>query len=325
MRKIKFLLIGLSVVSLCAWEFVGASNKTSLKTHQNKPGEKINSIEQLGNTIAIPYLEIPYTQHKENIVTHVGYSLLYNEAYEQASWVAYEMDATETHKIFERSNKFYPDPKVKTGTATDEDYSHSGYDKGHLAPAADMEWSATAIAESFYYSNMSPQVPGFNRGIWKHLEELVRTWAVENEDIYIVTGPVLTSDLPRIGIHRVAVPKYFYKVILDYRQPNVKAIGFILPNESSTQNLQDFAVSIDKVEEVTGLNFFPLLPDKDENELEANVCISCWNWTAMHHQTHSGNGPKKNIATQCIGITKAGNRCKRMTTNPSGRCYQHLN
>lgn len=143
------------------------------------------------------------------------------------------MTSEETVKLYNRSDRFTPDKCVKSGTANDNDYKGSGYDRGHLAPAADMGWSVKAMEESFYYSNMSPQKPSFNRGIWKQLEELTRDWTVENKEIYIVTGGVLNDSLPTIGKNKVSVPKYFYKVILDYSEPSIKGIGFIMPNESS--------------------------------------------------------------------------------------------
>ncbi len=284
----------------------------------------------------IERLEIPATQANDVIINHAGYSLLYNERHEQASWVAYELTESETHKLYERSNKFLVDPKVATGSATDPDYTGSGYDRGHLAPAADMGWSETAMIESFYFSNMSPQLPGFNRGIWKSLEELMRTWAIENDAIYIVTGPVLTDGLNTIGTNKVSVPNYYYKVILDFSEPSTKAIGFLLPNESSDRQLQEFAVSIDSVEKVTGIDFFHLLPDDQEMNLESSVCISCWSWkkiSTSHNSgttvkptggSHSNSGTKTSSGSvQCSGTTQAGNRCKRMTTNANGRCYQH--
>ncbi|MBC7655437.1 MAG: DNA/RNA non-specific endonuclease, partial [Oligoflexus sp.] len=158
------------------------------------------------NGTNITKLELPKTNSKDKIITHTGYSLLYNETHEQANWIAYELTKAETNKLFKRTNKFIPDTKVKTGTASDKDYEGSGYDRGHLAPASDMGWSSIAMAESFYYSNMSPQTPSFNRGIWKNLEGLVRTWAVENNSIYIATGPVLTNELQTIGANKVSVP-----------------------------------------------------------------------------------------------------------------------
>lgn len=278
--------------------------------------------QQSVRPISVNKLEIPKTNSKDLIITHIGYSLLYNEDYEQASWVAYELTKEETNKRFERTNKFLTDPSVKTGSADDNDYKGSGYDRGHLAPASDMGWSSTTMAESFYYSNMSPQEPSFNRGIWKKLEELVRSWAIENKSIYIVTGPVLTNGLPTIGRNKVAVPKYYYKVILDYREPSIKGIGFILPNSGSKEPLQNFAVPIDRVEKVTGIDFFPLLPDKEEEVIEKTLCIPCWSWKSS--QTRNTTKNNSDLSVQCNGLTKAGKRCKNHTLNSTGFCYRHL-
>jgi endonuclease G len=244
--------------------------------------------------------------------------LSYNETYEQANWVAYELTAEETQKAFERTNKFLVDPAVSTGSATDTDYKKSGFDRGHLAPAADMGWSSTTMIESFYFSNMSPQLPGFNRGIWKNLESLVRSWANENELIYVVTGPVLTPGLPTIGGNQVAIPNYYYKVILDYREPSIKGIGFVLPNATSSLPLQQFALSIDSVEKITGIDFFHLLEDQQEALLEKTVCIPCWSWKSTSKSYKSNT-----TGVQCSGITKKGTRCRRTTSNASGRCFQH--
>ena len=276
------------------------------------------------NSLKIPNLELPAIKQTDVIIRHFGYTLSYNEKHEQANWVAYELTAAETRKAVNRSNDFQPDRAVNTGSATNEDYQGSGYDRGHLAPAADMEWSEQAMEESFYYSNMSPQVPGFNRGIWKKLEEQVRQWAIDNQDIYVVTGPVLEYNLPTIGPDKVSVPRYYYKVILDYTEPELKGIGFILPNASSTLPLQNFAVSIDSVEHLTGINFFPALPYKQEQAIEKTICIPCWTWTTT--ATKKSHLTKSNSVTvQCSAITKAGTRCKRMTSNSSGLCTQHEN
>ena len=296
----------------------------------------------------IPHLEIPAITGKDAIVKHLGYTLSYNEKNEQANWVAYELTAAETRKTVKRTNHFRPDEAVKTGSATNADYEGSGYDRGHMAPAADMSWCEQAMEESFLYSNMSPQDKGFNRGIWKKLEEQVRRWAVENKDIYIVTGPVLNGVLSTIGPDRVSVPCYYYKVILDYTLPDLKGIGFIMPNASSTQPLQSFAVSIDSVEKVTGINFFPALPDQQEQAIEKTLCIGCWSWnTSPPPPLQMERGVRKNASTtpiqmekgvihslttsstnplssrrgvgveviQCSAITKSGIRCKRMTSN----------
>lgn len=267
-------------------------------------------------------LEIPKTNPKDIIITHTGFTLLYNETHEQASWVAYELTKEETNKIYERTDKFLVDPKVKTGTANDKDYAGSGYDRGHLAPASDMGWSATVMAESFYYSNMSPQTPSFNRGVWKRLEELVRTWAIENNSVYIVTGPVLTSGLTTIGSNKVSVPAYYCKVILDYTEPSIKGIGFIIPNTGSSEPLQQFAVSIDSVEKFTGIDFFFSLPDEQEDLIEKTLCVKCWSWKSTK-TTSEKEENKTSTSVQCLGKNKAGDRCNNKTLNVSGYCYLH--
>ena len=270
--------------------------------------------------LTINKLEIPRLKPQEIVINHYAYSLSYNEPNEQANWVAYELTSDETNSTFSRSNKFIEDPLVKTGTAGDKDYSGSGYDKGHLAPAADMSWSASAMKESFYYSNMSPQDPSFNRGVWKRIEELVRAWAKEYKSVYVVTGPVLTSGLKTIGYNQVSVPKYYYKVILEYNKSGIKGIGFVIPNTGSQESLQHFAVNIDSVEKITGIDFFPLLPDVQEKSIESNLNVNEWTWKSFKSTAKKVNTSN---SVQCSGITKKGTRCKNKTTNANGRCHLH--
>ncbi len=221
-------------------------------------------------------LEIPAHTNQEVIVCHTGYCLSYDENFKLAKWVAYELTLEETQGIVGRSDKFKPDPLIVRNSAALEDYKKSGFDRGHLAPAADMKWSIQAMQESFYLSNMCPQDKSFNRGIWKKLEEQVREWAIENKAVYIATGPLLEVGLPTIGPNRIPIPKAFYKVILDYTQPEIKAIGFIIPNHGSTMSIASFAISIDSIEQLTHLDFFEKLPDVIENRIEQSVCVGCW-------------------------------------------------
>ena len=269
-------------------------------------------------------LELPLMKGNIPVIKHLGYAFQYSEKHEQAFWVGYELTKKETEKAFERTDEFIPDPAVSTGTATVADYAKSGYDRGHLAPAADMGWSQQAMAESFYFSNMSPQEPGFNRGIWKNLEEQVRTWAKAYDSIYVVTGPVLKDGLVQLGPNGVSIPKYYYKVILDNTGDDAKAIGFLMPNQASKEPLEKFAVSVDQVEQETGIDFFNKLPDSRENAFEKEVCIPCWTWTIISSPAPQQTNPQPGaVQTQCKGITKAGARCKRMTGDADGYCYQH--
>ena len=158
-------------------------------------------------------LELPYFNDTAVIIRCAGFTVKYNETYEQAEWVAYQLTDDEVDsEEFDRTNDFREDPRVLTGTASLKDHAGSGYDRGHLVPADDLEWSETAMSESFLMINISPQEPGFNRGIWKKLENRVRKMAIENEEVYVVAGPVLTDGpFESIGPNEIAVPKRFSK------------------------------------------------------------------------------------------------------------------
>lgn len=334
MRKISsiFLLTVVVVISIVVFFRLGkkedalAEKKEKTETHvtettEPNEQEEENSVQVETMDPSVVY-ELPACAEAQ-IIRHMGYSLQYDEGYEQARWVAYQLTEAETVKSYKRTDAFLPDPEVKSGSANDSDYKRSGFDRGHLAPAADMGWSAQTMAESFYYSNMSPQLPGFNRGIWKRLEEQVRSWAVELDTIYVVTGPVFSPKMNYIGPDHVAVPNYYYKAILYMHGTDRRAIGFIMENRASKAELYSYAVSIDSVEKVTGLDFFPALEDKWESEIEKSSCVSCWNWSKGRAANERSNSNRETASVQCSGITRAGNRCKRMTRNPNGRCYQH--
>lgn len=212
-----------------------------------------------------------------NIIQHSGFTLCYSEENEQPLWVAYVLTPDEVNApSIKRKDNFRADPYVLTGSAELSDYKGSGYDRGHLAPYADLSWSEESANDSFYLSNMSPQNSSFNRGKWAELESLVRSFS-KTEPMCVVTGPVLTDGpFESIGKNNVSVPHYFFKVILDYVGNEIKAIGFILPNEKCNDNLVSYVVSVDQVEHITGLDFFSLLPDDIEEKLESNANSSLW-------------------------------------------------
>ena len=269
-------------------------------------------------------LYLPLFNPGQTVVRHMAYSLLYDEEHEQSRWVAYELTAGETGGSSERESSFLLDPLVPSVTASDEDYKGSGYDRGHLAPAADMAWSDQAMRESFYFSNISPQLPSFNRGIWKQLEELVRNWAVFYGVIQVVTGPVLNSGLPSIGQNQVSIPSHFYKALLIHTPNGYQAIGFVMPNEGSNRTLISFITTIDEVERITGLDFFHLLADDEEARIEHSVDPGKWEWRSSRGVTHPLPSKRDDSsATQCLGTTKTGARCKNATRSISGRCYLH--
>lgn len=212
------------------------------------------------------------------LVEHQAMSLSYNEYHEQADWVIHIVSKDILFGIVGRTNDFRPDPKVNTVSADSADYWNSGYDRGHLAPSADFRWSSTALSESYYYSNMSPQVAGLNRGAWSHLENQVREWAIDKGELCVVTGPVLHPNLPKVpqGSYRVSIPEYYYKIVYDYSSIPQKAIGFLFPNKEVKYELHKYVVSIDSIEKLTGIDFFPLLPDTLQTRIESMNDLSLW-------------------------------------------------
>ena len=211
-----------------------------------------------------------------DIVRHTYYTLSYAEEHEQAEWVAYELTRDRLNENWvERATSFRPDPAVRTESATPRDYSGSGYDRGHLCPAADMAFDTLAMSESFFMSNMSPQVKAFNGGIWRELEECTRDWARKFNHLYVVTGPVLSRPgKGQIGFSKVTVPAAYFKVLLAPEQQ--QAIAFVLPNEMNTRPVMDFVGTINQAEKLTGLDFFPKLLNGEKEALEDQLDKEAW-------------------------------------------------
>lgn len=212
----------------------------------------------------------------ENIINYDGMTVSFNPDLHIPNWVAWELTAEEATGTEPRYDKFYYDPNVE-GCATPEDYVHSGYDRGHMAPAGDMKWDKKAMEETFCMTNIVPQDGSLNRGTWKKIEEKCRARAAKDSAIIIVCGPVLT-DKPReyIGSSRVAVPQRLFKVILAPWAETPYAIGFLMDNGAVPGGMQAAAVTVDEIEAVTGHDFFSALPDSLENKLESTVNFNRW-------------------------------------------------
>lgn len=225
--------------------------------------------------------------NQAEIVHHQYYSLGYNETYEQAAWVSYLLtrDLLKVPNV-QRSDRFEVDPKISTRSADYYDYRGSGYSRGHLAPAGDMAQNNIAMRESFFMSNISPQKIHFNGGIWRELEECVRDWAYKEEQLYIVTGPILNNVTEYIGRNtKVGVPQAYYKIVLDAQGADAKAIAFIMPNERSDRPIMEYAVTVDEVEKRTGLDFFAhLLSEEEEELLESTIQPHLWPVSEKRYQ-----------------------------------------
>lgn len=261
-----------------------------VQTEQPVTTKKTNGLVQLTENLQVPECGLKNHSADHELREFKYYSLCYREAYEQAEWSAECIKSSMLEKNATRSNDFRSDEKISTGSATLADYKSSGYDRGHLVPAADMSFDQEAMSETFYMSNMSPQAPQFNRGIWVNLETQVREWAQRFGKIYVVSGPVLNKNaekFPSIGKNQVSVPEFYYKVILApvYKDDDkntsedsesVMAIGFIIPNQKCEKEFWDYAVSVDKVESITNIDFFPQLEDSIENQVESAFQLENW-------------------------------------------------
>ncbi|HMQ49349.1 MAG TPA: DNA/RNA non-specific endonuclease [Saprospiraceae bacterium] len=224
---------------------------------------------------------LPFS-NTNSIIRHKYFTLAYSEEHEQAAWVAYQLKKEEVEAEWvDRSDDFRADEAISTGSATPEDYKGSGYDRGHLVPAADRAFSEEAMYETFLMSNISPQARNFNKGIWRELEELTRSWAKKNGALYVITGPILSvRPKGQIGDNEVSVPEAYFKVLLDLSEPELKGIGFMVPNQVCFDPLYKYAFSIDEVEAATGIDFFPELMPKDlEESLESNLNIDLWEFS----------------------------------------------
>ncbi len=207
-----------------------------------------------------------------------GFLLAHSSEYKTPIWVIEHLTAEKAKGNIPRYNKFQPDPDLEEGKRAElSDYKKSGYDRGHMAPSADMRWDQQAMVECFYLSNMVPQVgKGMNQGIWKNLEEYIRGWAIDRNELYVFTGPIYEDGVKEtIGNNKVAVPTHLYKIVYD---PNkAEAIAFIMPNEKlETKNMPNYIVTIREVESKTGLDFLSNINKQDQDIIETNKAQGLW-------------------------------------------------
>ena len=230
-------------------------------------------------TLTISNIEIPKISniYNEQIIEHLAYTVSYNHDWNLPNWVAYELTNDEIFGDIKRTNNFAPDPLVHGDPVVTYDYTHSGYDRGHMAPAADMKWSEQAMRESFYMTNICPQNQNLNRGDWNDLEELARDWARKYGSIYIACGPIVRGENVTIGNnHRIVVPSAFYKVFLRKDNSSWTSIGFMFENEAGNKPLMTYMTSVDDIENITGIDFFYNLPDSIEEHIECDFQVINW-------------------------------------------------
>lgn len=229
---------------------------------------------------AIDKIEIPakLKDKPEQIIAHTGFTVSYNAEWKIPNWVAYELTKEKAKGSASRSETFVPDPEIPyKKSATTYDYQNSGWDRGHMAPAADMKWSEQAMKESFYLSNVCPQNRNLNAGVWNDLEIQVRELAIQKGKIYVVCGPIVSKQSKTIGSNKVTVPDAFFKALLQNYSGQWSSIAFMFENKSGRKPLSSYAMTVEELQTITGIAFFPALPDSIKVKIFSQVDFTKWN------------------------------------------------
>lgn len=212
------------------------------------------------------------------VLNYEGFTVGFNPKMHQPNYVVWTLEPEETDGDNSRSTAQFQADETVDGCATLYDYKNSGFDRGHMAPAADMKWSEQAMADCHLLTNMCPQDKRLNSGAWATVEKNSRKWAQKHGALTIVAGPILSDRLKRkIGTTPVPVPERFFKVIVAPHADPPLGIGFIMPNGYVEGGAEATVVSIDQVEEITGFDFFSELPDSIENIIESQAKLRLWN------------------------------------------------
>lgn len=282
---------------------------------EERPNDNVNANTGYDNVSVTGY-EIPHLNDQNVYADHyvtmdgvqiLNYALEWDNTKRHANWVAFTFDTTTSADNVKRTDAWSVAPKLPAEMQVQEsDHKNDGFDKGHLCASEDRVYLKEANEQTFYYSNMSPQLKDFNGGFWRKLETRVQTWGRSTADgvydkVYVTKGGTLnkllknfkgttvnggtpTTDANGFTIHGLACPEYYFMAVLSQKDDVFHAIAFLVPHkEGMTENpssdeLKEYVVSVDKLEEETGIDFFCNLPDVLENEVEAACNLNDWAW-----------------------------------------------
>lgn len=291
MKRISLLLIFWCLyLTLVAQQFKDTSdNAITYGIFKDVESSKLKYIRKLIDSVGIA---APIKD--EQVVKHLAYVSSYNPYHRQPNYVVHVIPKDILYGNQTRTNDFRADPFIKQHMSDSIDYWNSGFDRGHMAASADFKWNKKALSESYYYSNIVPQNPGLNQNAWNKLEMQIREWAIDNSELIVVSGPVLNDKLPKInqGSYKVSIPAFLYKIVLDFYPPTYKAIAFIYPNKNVPYELEKHVVSIDSIEQLTGIDFFPKIDDDLEQKLEAQNDLLYFDNKYFIHQESATFKPK---------------------------------
>ncbi|MFM7021375.1 MAG: DNA/RNA non-specific endonuclease [Flavobacteriales bacterium] len=256
---------------------------------------------------------------------HNGYCFEYSYEYKQSKWVAYKLvGATALEKTLPEV-QYFNDPKLPAGALNNEDFYQRVFSPGHLKPSGDSRATVSEMHDAYYFANICPMQPTFDQETWRILEDMVRGWSLIFDTIYVASGPAFKAKpdkkrLDTIGVHKIPVPDYFYKVLLVHNGIDMQMIGFVLPNIDVRYDYMKKPVSVDSVEKLTGIDFFYQLPDYLEQNLEQQVNPSFWLGGSNSYYIKDQMRRKE---IQCIGSTVMDKRCLSMTKCINGCCAVH--
>ena len=269
LRILAILAVAMSAIS-CLFQG-GQTDGTALTTFQMPSLDQKDAGSEL--------LELPAASASDPVIRHAAFILAYDADAKIPKWVAYELTAEETHGEAERDELFFKmDPSYKRSQAMREDYSDSGWTKGHMACAADFKWDVDAMEETFYLTNVCPQDEELNKGDWNYLEKQVRYWARHFGRVWVVSGPIIGSNrYGTIGDRDVVVPDNFFKAVLAPGKKGYQSIAFVMGNDAKRYYLDKCSMSVNDLEKRTGIDFFAALPDDVEESVEAQYRPADWN------------------------------------------------
>lgn len=293
------------------------------------------------------YKFIPVSLLEQIVIQHDYYTYGYDTKHNITSWVAYNLSLNEMDSRVDRADAFTNDPELRVANQADAGtYYRSGYDRGHLAPAADMGFNQKAMQQSFYLTNVVPQNPSLNRGLWAELEREIRQQLRKDKNLYVVTGTLFVIGDKKIK--QMTVPDYLYKIIFDYEGPEQKMIAFMFPNNSIRGSLDEYIVSVNQLEGLSNHDFFSELDDALEKDLEAKTEYSAWfehektyptreitsesqrsplaspSQSRTSQSTTTQRSDSSAETTRCLGTAKStGQRCKLYTSNSNSYCHHH--
>jgi endonuclease G len=264
-----------------------------IQTKERAISDEIEALKLQDCVLKLNQIGIPLSQSPLDIAEHSAMIIGFNCDLKLAAWSFHVLSPDVLVGGVSRTNDFRKDSLIECGDGIEQDYfrripkddgtvtyENFGFDRGHLAPSADFRWSQKALSESYFYSNMTPQAPGFNRESWAEVEDLMRRIMANNpKTYYIVTGPILDKNLPKVekGTNKLPIPSFHYKIIIDLTPDNQKGMAFLMPNKKCDMPPSAYVVSIDSIEKLTGLDFFSKLDQSVESSIESKANFSLWN------------------------------------------------